>query len=184
MVENEFKVMLNEQQYDTISAMFAWNKRVEQTNYYFDTPDFYLFTNHITCRVRAVSGKFLLQMKLPNGESYSRIEVEQELGDTLPDAFTGAQLSALCGREGLPDVALLGSLSTVRLVKDFGGAEIDLDKSSYFGKTDCELEIEFTDEVAARAILATIKEKAGITTGNVVCKGKVYRFLDEYKKTI
>ena len=74
------------------------------------------------------------------------------------------------------------ALSTTRGVKRFEGAEIDLDKSEYFGKTDYELEIEFTDEAAARAVLAQCAETAGLTVSGNVCEGKIRRFLEEYRK--
>ncbi len=183
MIENEFKVMLTEEQYSKIHSMFAWQKEIEQTNYYFDTADLSLVNAHITCRVRLIDGKYLLQMKLPNGAAYSRIEIEQELGDTLPGTLSGQQLSALCGKEDMPDVKLIGELKTMRSVKKFGdAAEIDLDKSTYFGKTDYELEIEFTDEATARAVLAEITLNAGLTPKGDVCLGKIHRFIAEYKK--
>lgn len=181
MVENEFKVLLTEGQYNKIKAMFAWNKVVEQTNYYYDTAGLSLYARRITCRVRRLDGEHYLQMKLPNGAAYSRIELEERLGSELPEKLEGERLSALSG-EIIPDAELLGSLETVRHVKHFGGAEVDLDKSSYFGKTDFEVEIEFTDETAARDILAEIKKAADITDDGVVCAGKLSRFLAEYKK--
>lgn len=183
MIENEFKIMLTEEQYDKLRCMFAWSKKIDQTNYYYDTAELFMVNSDITCRVREIGGEFLLQMKLPNGPLHSRIEVEESLGVSLPDSLSGETLTALCGRDGMPDVRLLGSLSTLRFAKDFGGMELDLDKSTYFGRTDYELEIEFTDEAAARALLSELKEKTGISPRGEVCLGKMYRFLDEYKKT-
>ena len=183
MVENEFKVMLSEEQFNTVKAMFAWDKCVKQTNYYFDTEELSLVGAHITCRVRRIGEQHFLQMKLPNGEAYSRIELEQCLGESLPERLSAQQLNELCNRNDMPDVALIGSLDTERYVKDMGGAEIDLDKNCYFGVTDHELEIEFTDEAAARALLGLIRTKAGIEPSADVCLGKVHRFLAEYKRT-
>ena len=140
-------------------------------------------------------------MKLPNGAAYSRIEVESPLGgilpevitsaemeslcgaENLPEVITSAEMESLCGAENLPEVKKLGSLKTTRLCRHFDGAEIDLDKSEYFGKTDYELEIEFTDEQTARGLLEKIRTIAGITQCSEVCRGKIRRFLDEYLKT-
>ena len=182
MIENEFKLMLTEEQYEKIHSMFQWDKEHEQTNYYFDTPQLTLVNSHVTCRVRKIDVEFLLQMKLPNGADYSRIELEEKLGAQLPEAMTGECLNALSGRSDMPDVSLIGELTTFRSVKSFDGAEIDLDKSSYFGKTDYELEIEFTDEAMARILLADIAQKIGISRAGDVCLGKVHRFVAEYKK--
>ncbi len=182
MIENEFKVMLSEEQYIKIYSMYGWDKEYTQKNYYFDTEDFSLSNSHITCRVRLLEGVYYLQMKLPNGADYSRTELEQKLGDALPYKLSSAELCRLTGWDDLPDVRLIGELATMRSVKIFKGAEIDLDKSRYFGKMDYELEIEFTDEEQARMLLAELKQVAGITHDDTVCVGKMPRFLAEDRK--
>ena len=182
MVENEFKVMLTEEQFDKIKSMFAWNKRIEQTNFYYDTAELSLIAAHITCRVRRIGEEHFLQMKLPNGAEHSRIELEKPLGKELPQRLSASELNELAGRDDLPDVTLLGELSTTRYVKDYGGAEIDLDESRYFGKADRELEIEFTDEALARALLGELRKNAGLQQSGDVCLGKVHRFIAEYKR--
>ncbi|MGN0650791.1 MAG: CYTH domain-containing protein [Oscillospiraceae bacterium] len=183
MVENEFKLMLNEEQYCRIKSAFEWDDRVEQTNYYYDNASLDLSERHITCRVRRIGSEHFLQMKLPNGAAYSRIELESPLGNTLPEIITADMMQKLCGAENLPEVMLLGSLQTTRLCKHFEGAEIDLDKSVYFNQTDYELEIEFTDEQTARDLLEKVRAIAEISQSNEVCRGKIRRFLDEYLKT-
>lgn len=182
MIENEFKVMLTEQQYTKLYAMYGWDREYTQKNFYFDTPSLELINAHITCRVRLLEGAYYLQMKLPNGAQHSRIEFEQMLGDALPYKLSSEQLNSLTGRNDMPEVKLIGELTTFRSIKRFSGAEIDLDKSSYFGKSDYELEIEFADEQAAREILQELKQAAGIESSNDVCLGKVHRFIAEYKK--
>lgn len=183
MVENEFKVMLNREQYETLRSFYDWDKVIEQTNYYYDTAELTLSDRHVTCRVRKIGGDCFLQIKLPNGRDYSRIELEKKLGAEVPEELSADLLNALAGeRSELPDVRLLGALSTTRGVKRFEGAEIDLDKSEYFGKTDYELEIEFTDEATARALMAQCTETAGLTKSGDVCAGKIRRFLEEYGK--
>ncbi len=185
MIENEFKLMLTEQQYNAICARYEWDKTISQTNHYYDTDDFALSDKHITVRVRTIAEECFLQMKLPNGAEYSRIELEQRLGSTVPEVISADMLSALAGEyltEPLPAVKRLGALTTERRVKEFDGAELDLDKSTYFGKTDFELEIEFTDEAAAKRLLHEIIQAAGITDPRAVCVGKIRRFLSEYRK--
>lgn len=182
MVENEFKIMLTEQQYNAIHEMYFWDSEAEQVNTYFDSADLQLSERHITCRVRSVNGRFLLQMKLPAAElgngAISRIELEREL-DGIPQQISAKELKELSGAESLPDVQLLGTLTTFRSAKHFPGAEIDLDKSEYFGKTDYELEIEYTDETAAKALLDEISARADISS-NATVTGKIRRFLAEY----
>ena len=182
MVENEFKLMLTEAQYSRILAEYEWDGRVEQTNFYYDSDTLELSQRHITCRVRKIESEHFLQMKLPNGADFSRIEVEAALG-SLPERISSEEMKTLSGVVGLPEVGRLGSLKTTRMVKHFDGAEIDLDASEYFGKTDYELEIEFTDEQRARELLSNIRSLAGITGQGEVCRGKIRRFLDEYLRT-
>lgn len=181
MIESEFKVMLTEEQYSSVHSMYGWDKEIEQTNFYYDTAGLSLIGSHITCRVRRIDGVHYLQMKLPTDVAYSRIELEQELGAELPRELSADVLNALSGRSDMPDVKLLGGLTTYRSVKKLDGAEIDLDKSSYFGRTDYELEIEFTDEAAARIILAEIRQASGIAPSGDICLGKIHRFLNEYR---
>lgn len=184
MIESEFKVMLSQQQYECIHNMYEWDREITQTNFYYDTDDLQLVNSHITCRVRRIDGEHYLQVKLPTGVSYSRVELEQELGSELPDALSADMLNALTGRDDMPDVKLLGELTTRRSVKKTDGVEIDLDKSSYFGKTDYELEIEFADEDTANALLGEIAKAAGIERSDIVCLGKMHRFLEEFKKQL
>lgn len=185
MIENEFKIMLSEEQYSTVHAMYEWDSEKLQVNSYYDDDELHCSDSHITVRVRSVGDKSLLQIKMPpavaadNG-AVSRIELEREL-DGVPETISSAELESLCG-ERLPDVKLLGTLGTFRSVKHFAGAEIDLDKSECFGKTDYELEVEYTDEAAAEAVLAKISEKVPLDR-NAPTTGKIRRFLEEYKKS-
>ena len=159
MIENEFKIMLSKEQYDAIHTFYSWDTEVEQVNWYYDSESGELSGRHITCRVRTLGGRFYLQVKLPAHENssgaVSRIELEREL-TSIPEFISGQELSEFSGAAGLPDVKLLGSLSTYRSVKRFDGAEIDLDKSEYFGRTDFELEVEYTDEASAQAAVRAV----------------------------
>lgn len=182
MIENEFKIMLTFEQYEKLLTLYDWDKTIVQTNHYYDTDDLRLSEMHITCRVREIKGEYFLQMKFPAAREFSRVELEKPL-NALPGTLTADELLRADGFGALPDVKRLGTLTTTRSVKRFGGAEIDLDKSTYFGRTDCELEIEFTDETAARSLLAEITEKLNIQPNSEVCTGKIRRFLEEYAKT-
>lgn len=184
MIENEFKIMLTREQYETLYAAYEWDREIVQTNNYYDTPELELSQRHITCRVRATKEGAALQMKFPNGtESFSRVELEQELS-CVPERLSAELLNGLAGGYigGLPAAERLGQLTTKRCVKQFDGAELDLDMSTYFSRTDYEAEIEFTDEETARALRKQVSELAGLPECADVCEGKIRRFLTEYKK--
>lgn len=179
MTENEFKMMLTKEQYEKLLGMYEF-QTLTQTNHYYDTADLLMSARHVTVRVRELGGGYFLQMKLPTEVEFSRTELSKELPD-IPEEIPGAELASLAGGE-FPDVKRLGALTTVRSVRRFEGGEIDLDKSSYFGKTDYELEIEFTNEQAARDMLGKIREELGSADSGVICTGKIRRFLEEYRK--
>lgn len=179
MIENEFKIMLTEKQYEELLVSYDF-KTIAQTNHYFDTEDLQMSARHITVRVRELDGKFFLQMKLPTEVNFSRVELSREL-ENLPEMLSGEELTSLSGME-CPSVKRIGTLKTIRSIWKFNGGELDLDRSEYFDKTDHELEIEFTDESSARAVLSEIAKKHGIPPSSDVCIGKVRRFLEEYKK--
>ncbi len=181
MIENEFKLMLNENQYKNLCEKFVWDEKISQINYYFDTENLSLSERGITCRVREISGEFFLQLKMPTGVDFSRVELEKKL-EFLPEKIDGKTLENLAENSCFPDVKMLGDLQTNRFVKRFDGAEIDLDESKYFGKTDYEIEIEFTDENSAKSLLKKVLEIIGENSPKeLVCKGKIRRFLQEYK---
>lgn len=181
MIENEFKIMLTSEQYEKLLSQYKWDKTVVQTNHYYDTDVLRLSDAHITCRVREIDGSYFLQMKFPAAREYSRVELEKPLS-ALPETISADDLLKSDGHDALPDVKRLGALTTTRSIKRFNGAEIDLDKSEYFGITDFELEIEFTDETAARSLLAEITEKLSLQPNSEVCTGKIRRFLEEYAR--
>ncbi len=182
MIEREFKALLSKEQYEKICSLYEWDEVISQTNHYYDTSDLLLSERSITCRVRVIDGESFLQVKLPAGADFARVELEKKLGAAVPDVISADTLKALAKGycEDFPEVRRLGALTTERRVKRFDGAEIDLDKNSYFGKTDFELEIEFTDEDFARGIFAEIKHYAGIVGTGDVCAGKIRRFLKEF----
>ena len=182
MIENEFKIMLSQEQYEKLLAMYEWDEVISQTNHYYDNEDLLLSKQHITCRVREIDGKFLLQIKYPpaeNAAEYSRVEQEMPM-DHLPDVIG---ICDIIDSDDVQGAVRLGQLKTTRNVHRFEGGEIDLDKSEYFGKIDYEIEIEFTDENSARKVLDEVKVKLGIEPNSLVCTGKIHRFIEEYKNS-
>lgn len=171
--------MLTKEQYEKLLGEYNFTT-VTQINHYYDTDKLEMSARHITVRVRELDDKFFLQMKLPTGTDFSRVELSREL-DGLPDSLSGELLKSLAN-EDFPTLKRLGSLSTTRSIRKFDGGEIDLDRSEYFGNVDHEVEIEFTDEQAARAVLNEITKLLGIKPDSNVCTGKIRRFLEEYKK--
>ncbi len=147
-------------------------KVIEQTNYYYDTDDLFLFNHRTTLRVRKIGEKYILQKKADKSfEKGVRTakETETEI-DFLPEYFSSAQVNI----EGEYEFRLLGSLTTRRtrfLLHD--GTKLDFDVSECFGIVDYELEIELATE-SPEALLSELAVKNG------VLKGKYQRFLERY----
>lgn len=184
MIENEFKIMLTAEQYERICAAFEWDSVFSQTNHYYDTPALEFSQRHITCRVRTKGEGAALQIKFPyGGAGFSRVELEHKLPE-VPQRLCAQLLSELVRdyMDALPEAEHIGELTTQRRVKRFDGVEMDLDKSDYFSRTDYELELEFTDEAAARELRRKLQQLADLPESGDVCPGKVRRFIEEYKR--
>ena len=144
MLEHEKKIMLTEDEYISIvMLMCKYAPMQTQTNYYFDTEDLSMNKNGITCRIRAKDGKFKSTVKrhYAGDKDYST-EIDGEVKDYFDlDTFKDMGL------------ILQGSLVTERIVlhkEKFCKAVID--RNTYLGFTDYELEIEYAEGHGTEAI--------------------------------
>ena len=137
MLEHEKKTMLTEDEYISIvMLMCKYAPMQTQTYYYFDTEDFSMNKNGITCRIRAKDGKFKSTVKRHyTGDEDCSTEIDGEVKDYFDlDTFKDMGL------------ILQGSLVTERIVlhkEKFCKAVID--RNTYLGFTDYELEIEYIE---------------------------------------
>lgn len=144
MLEHEKKTMLTEDEYISIvMLMCKYAPMQTQTNYYFDTEDFSMNKNGITCRIRAKDGKFKSTVKRHyTGDEDCSTEIDGEVKDYFDlDTFKDMGL------------ILQGSLVTERIVlyKD-KFCEAVIDRNTYLGFTDYELEIEYAEGQVAEAM--------------------------------
>lgn len=178
MIENEYKVMLSEEEYNRIKASYQWDTVVNQVNYYYDTADFYLRRKDITFRIREIDSSYRLQIKYPD-TSYSQYasKVEKEFPiEGVKDFFSKKDWSKyLLKLDSDSDLTLLGSLKTNRLIKKIGKTEVCLDYNQYLDHTDYELELEFKDDITtAQDIISTFKLVP------IKGRGKYRRFFNRY----
>lgn len=135
MIEYEKKIMLTADEYAALLLVSDPSASVmNQTNYYFDTEDHAMDRMGITCRIRARNGRFKATIKTHGSASRdcSTEEVLEEKSTFDPTVFRPL------------DVHCQGALVTERAVlyKD-GFCEAVLDRNTYLGFTDYELEIEY-----------------------------------------
>jgi len=146
MTELEKKLLLSKEEYDYLLKIFGEAKSIKkQTNYYFDTDDFSMSKQNVTCRIRLKDGKYKGTVKRHSDHTDCSNETEIRVQNGLSDnEFVHMGLK------------LQGELITGRciLFKD-ALFEIVLDKNKYLGTTDYELEIEYAlgYDDAAQSIL-------------------------------
>lgn len=147
MIELEKKLLLTKDEYDCLMENFGYKSHliqkpiVTQINYYFDTDDFWMNRQNVTCRIRLKDKKYKAIMKQHSRSSDRSTETEMKIHTGLDNnAFTDMGLK------------LQGALITKRCVilKDTG-YEVVLDKNEYLGHTDYELEVEYVQSFEHRS---------------------------------
>ncbi|EUJ31527.1 adenylate cyclase [Listeria floridensis FSL S10-1187] len=149
-LEIEFRNLLTKEEYNQLVEQFHLKEEdfFEQTNYYFDTPDFLLRDHNSALRIRKRADYFELTLKTPEGDGL--LETTQLLGADQAEAiFQGANIPTGQVREMLQtiginhtDLKLFGSLSTIRAEKDYQDGLLVFDKNLYGNIVDYDLEYE------------------------------------------
>ncbi len=134
MTEYEVKFMLSEQEYACLLKRIKPDgTETKQSNYYYDTNDFYLYRKDVTCRIRRIGDDFFATRKrhgMPDGGS----DEQTERVDGVTELFPLADFP----------IPYRGSLKTTRNTMPYGqGVCIMLDRNAYLGAVDYELEIEY-----------------------------------------
>lgn len=140
MTEFEKKALLSKEEYELLAKRFCRSPgascalpSVEQTNYYFDTDDYAMNRRNITCRIRRKNGSYQGTMKLHEASGERSTELEVTVRSGISDnAFIDLGLK------------LQGTLTTHRCVlQKEPYCEVILDRNTYLGTSDYELEIEY-----------------------------------------
>ncbi|AMA71536.1 MULTISPECIES: CYTH domain-containing protein [Aneurinibacillus] len=169
--EQELKLMVTKETYEKLLAYADPEKPLlQQTNYYFDTPDFYMGKNGVMLRVREENGTWILCAKIKQksqSSAISAIELETEIS---PDMFVKGRgkpeiLVNLLPPEGQEaiyrlitpsELVLRGTLHNERrilhIIDDY---TFELDRTFFpNGQEEYELEIEgMKDEAACQRVM-------------------------------
>ncbi|PKR78353.1 adenylate cyclase [Halalkalibacillus sediminis] len=149
-LEIEFKNLLTKEEYQHIADDQFQNpdSQKKQTNYYFETDDFFLKENKCALRIRKKDHKYVATLKQPRGDGL--LETHDRLSEKEADSWFNnqivlkenikKQLSEL--NVPIHKIKYKGALVTHRLEKQKDDFIIVLDRSEYSGKVDYELEIE------------------------------------------
>ncbi len=180
MTETEIKSIIDESLYNRVLAAFKWDGVKEQVNHYYTDENGLLRKKRIMVRVRTADGTSIIQVKLRrNADSPIQIcdESSYEIHG-VPDTLDAEMTKKITGIDAGP-LRRIGSASTLRHSFHRGGSELCLDKTTYFGKTDYETEIEYTEKVCEEILMKLTRLGVSFKGG---CVGKFSRFLAEYEK--
>ena len=185
--EFEARVMLTEEEYlnivSSLLKMFPNAHFLQNSNLYYDSDDLYLRKNHINLRVRVindVASEITVKIKGLNGD------------DEINDKLTKKELNLLVNDgifpEGNVKNYLLGlsyplsnyhyitTLNTRRLEIKFEDHLLVVDKNTYSGIIDYNLEVEANDDIlTANKILRDYINKYNLSLKNQKYLGKARR---------
>ena len=157
MTETEIKSMIDKDLYESILNAFTWEKVREQTNYYYTDKAGILREKRIMVRIRVVGEVAKIQVKLHKNENSPLQICEENEFET----------------EEVPDII------NAELAKEITGEDVgELYKTTYFDKTDYEVEVEYEEKISADLLMKLTS--LGVRF-NEKCVGKFSRFLAEYE---
>ena len=134
-IENEIKVMINENQYGQLISKYKLKPKKQINRYYKNIYD-------ETVRIREYEDghKVFAYKTRRNGKLY-----EYEVSDTEKDY--DAKVEEIKKTFGLTNVQYIGNLITERAKIDLGFGEVCVDKNTYLGKVDYEIEHELYNAI-------------------------------------
>ncbi len=160
MLEYEKKVLLTEAEYlAIINIMGKTRLQTRQINYYFDTDDLSMNNKGITCRIREKDGYYQATIK-KHGAEQPECSIEE-------DVVTGATFDASPFENmGLSCQGELATERTFLYIDSF--CTVVVDRNTYLGYTDYELEIEHHKRHEGHAQLILERIAAMLVTANVL----------------
>lgn len=152
MIEYEYKLMLSEKEYNYIINAFDTNiDTIIQMNHYYDTAIFDMYKKGITCRIREIGDYMCATMKC---------HLDSVVGGSEERSFSVYRVSEVMDFFGFhlrKQGCLLTERSTIKIPLEVLAT---LDKNTYLGKEDYELEIEYLEgnEHLAMSALKTLEQ--------------------------
>lgn len=148
MTEFEKKIMLTRAEYDFLTDHYVTDGcLIHQINYYYDTDDYDMNSQHVTCRIRESGGRCISTIKAHNcmNRDYS-----QENSRIVRDQWDSSRFDLL----GLKFQGILTTYRT-KTTPEYG-IEVMVDRNLYLDSEDYELEIEYFEACENCALLYII----------------------------
>lgn len=167
-IEIEAKVLLSKEDYQTLIKKFPHATRYVQTNYYIDSDDRLLLKEGIALRIREKRGLYELTLKTPLSQGLLEKNIPITIDDLVelrdegkfPEGDIARFLTML--DIDISQLRILTSMTTERVDVQYEGGLLSLDRSTYSGITDYEVEFEFNNMVDAERILKQLLDECGI----------------------
>ena len=189
--EIEFKNLLTESEYDKIrNDHFSGEQPLHLTNYYIDNNELQLINNLLMLRIRVEDGTQLMTVKIPDERhvvyEYSGItDIELTEGAAIDESSIPENIKEQLEKRNIKmeSLAVQGSLITERFEKALNLGLLVLDRSTYLGTTDFELEFEAPDVSTGQAEFTQILKNYGIVRRDEIVKSaRFYNALKQQKE--
>lgn len=167
-IEIEAKVLISAEDYKKLVRLFPYSPRYIQTNYYIDTPDRVMAKEGFALRIRQKEGTYELTLKTPL--STGLLEKNCTISKDIFEEFAKHGVFPKGGTENflkmldipVEQLRILTSLTTERMDVEYQGGLLSIDRNSYSGITDYEVELEYNNMQGAEKILETLLKEHDI----------------------
>ncbi len=175
MIEFEVKAILSVSEYLFLKTKrFHMGNVVLQRNYYYDTADFELNRNKITCRIREKNGNYTATIK--DHQSHGcNIETSRPAESSTDASFF----------DGM-GISCQGELVTLRTTcTTYDGFSVALDENQYLGKIDYEIEYEFDPDRQAELAKEIFELSQDLEYHKIIKSAEEFRhrFINETSKS-
>lgn len=158
-IEIESKVLVSPEDYRKLVKLFPSAPRYMQTNYYIDSDERILAKSGIALRIREKNGAYEMTLKTPLSQGLLEKNVPLTMNEFCSfrdfNEFPKCDLKRFLTMLDF-DVAqlkILTSLATERVDIEYEGGLLSIDRNSYSGKVDYEVEFEYNNMEDAERIL-------------------------------
>lgn len=178
-IEKEYKVLLNQEQFMTLSALYPDLSFRKQVNTYYDTADMKIRSIRGAMRIRKIDDYYIFTLKLFKGDDL--FEYECEVKENSPAVFLQDEIRELLDQHELHGpFHELTTLTTYRGMVCTPDAEICFDKSYYNNQMDYEIEYEYKREHDGLRVFQQILDHVSINYEKN-CTSKIRRAIDSIR---
>lgn len=142
-IERELKILVREDEFQTLLKTYAFSKPWIQTNTYYDSPDQIIKKQGGALRIRTIGTKHILTLKIRKDE-ITHYELEKEIDTEDVSKIKDSEITGWFQEFHIPkDLNQIAQFTTTRQVYECENAQLCADKTVYPNHTDYEIEYEY-----------------------------------------